>query len=213
MVDAFSTLRSELNTCRRCADAGYFAAPPPIVSGPAGARLVIIGQAPGRVEMEETHLPFSGPAGRRLFRWLAEAGWDETEFRSSQYMTAVTKCYPGPNRAGRGDRVPGKQEQALCQPWLERELALVQPQIVVPIGGLAIKRFLGAKVKLAEVVGRVFSRPADELALTAWARCHLPATARLVPLPHPSGASLWLNRPEHQKLVGQALAHLKAINA
>ncbi len=95
-----------LAACRRCADAGYFIGSPPISTLNAGATFMTIGQAPGRHEAEVTHLPFSGPAGKRLFRWLAQAGFDEAAFRATQAMAAVTRCYPGPHPAGRGDRVP-----------------------------------------------------------------------------------------------------------
>ena len=165
---------------------------------------MLVGQAPGRIESTETQQPFSGPAGRRLFRWLAEGGWDERTFRETSYMTAVTKCYPGPNQGSRGDRVPSRGEQDLCRTWLEQELALVQPEIIVPVGGLAVSLFLGRR-SLDEVVGREFGRSDDDPGLTPWARKHVPVAARIVPMPHPSGASLWLNRPENQKLVREAL--------
>lgn len=134
--------QTTLATCRRCADAGYFIVSPPISTVNAGAIFMTVGQAPGRHEAEVTHRPFSGPAGRRLFRWLAQAGFDEAEFRAAQAMVAITRCYPGPHPAGRGDRVPTRTEQALCAPWLEAELALIQPQVLIPIGALAIGRFL-----------------------------------------------------------------------
>jgi len=203
-------LRRQLADCRRCQNAGYQVAAPPIVSGSAAARLMVIGQAPGRVENERTGLPFSGPAGKRLFRWLAEAGWDETEFRTINYMTAVTKCFPGANANGRGDRLPSKAEQALCRPWLETELALVRPAVIVPVGGLAISLLLGSTLRLDQVIGRVVARPQDDDQLTSWAQTHLSPQARLVPLPHPSGASQWYNRPENQALVREAIDHLRA---
>ena len=169
---------------------------------------MIIGQAPGKTEQAVTRRPFSGPAGKRLFRWLADVGWSEQEFRTVNAMSAITRCYPGPHPAGRGDRVPGRIEQALCSPWLEQELALVQPLVVVPVGGLAIGRLLGP-APLNAVVGRAFARPLDDDALTAWARQHLPAACRIVPLPHPSGASQWFNAPANQALLRQALAWLR----
>jgi uracil-DNA glycosylase len=72
------------------------------------------------------------------------------------------------------------------------ELALVQPEIVIPVGGLAVRRFLG-QVKLAEAVGTAVQDGEGR-----W----------IVPLPHPSGASLWLNKPENQALVRRAIGHL-----
>jgi uracil-DNA glycosylase len=211
MFHTLPALHAELFGCRRCADAGHFVAAPPICAGSPTGRLMIVGQAPGRVEQERTHRPFSGPAGKRLFRWLAEAGWAEEEFRAANYMTAITKCYPGSHPAGRGDRVPGKDEQALCRPWLEQELALVQPQVVIPVGGLAIQRFLGNGSRLNEIIGRAFIRPLDDHRLTPWAQQHLPPRSQLIPLPHPSGASQWFNDPGNQALLRQALGHLQTI--
>lgn len=209
MFDSLAELHNHLSACRRCAESGYPVLGPPICAGQAGAALMIVGQAPGRVEVGQTKRPFSGPAGRRLFRWLAEAGWDEAEFRTVNYMTAITKCYPGPHPDGRGDRVPGRIEQELCRPWLQQELALVQPQVIVPVGSLAIARFLGNGVRLETVVGRVFRRPADEAQLSPWARAYTPARVRIVPLPHPSGASQWFNVAANQALLRQALEHLR----
>jgi uracil-DNA glycosylase len=208
MFDTLDALHTELHACRRCAAAGHSIVSPPICAGSPTARLMIIGQAPGRVEQERTHRPFSGPAGKRLFRWLAEAGWAEADFRAANYMTAITKCYPGPHPAGRGDRVPGKDEQALCRPWLEQELALVQPQVVIPVGGLAIQRFLGNGAKLHEIIGRAFTRPADDDRLAPWAQQHLPPYSQVIPLPHPSGASQWFNDAGNQVLLRQALQHI-----
>jgi uracil-DNA glycosylase len=110
-------------------------------------------------------------------------------------MTAVTKCYPGKGSGGKGDRVPTRAEQKLCAAYLERELALVCPKLIIPVGGLAVRRFLG-KVKLADVVGDVVRDEEGH-----W----------IVPLPHPSGASLWLNRPENRERVDQALAHVQRL--
>jgi uracil-DNA glycosylase len=155
---------------------------------------MIVGQAPGVTEVEAQR-PFNASSGRRLFRWLSEAGWSEDHFRATQYMTAITKCYPGKSPGGRGDRAPSRAEQKLCGAFLERELALVQPEIIIPVGGLAIRRFLG-RVKLAEIVGT-----AEQDEARRW----------IVPLPHPSGASLWLNKPEHQELVRQAIEQMRKL--
>ena len=87
-----------------------------------------VGQAPGRHEAEVSHLPFSGPAGKRLFRWLAQAGFDEAEFRATQAMVAITRCYPGPHPAGRGDRVPpAPNRRSARRGWRTRDSALIRP--------------------------------------------------------------------------------------
>jgi len=178
-----------LAVCRRCADAGYFIGSTPISTVNAGATFMTIGQAPGRHEAEVSHAPFSGPAGRRLFRWLAQAGFDEAEFRATQAMVAITRCYPGPHPAGRGDRVPTRAEQALCAPWLEAELALIQPRVLIPIGGLAIGRFLGTDRAMTDLIGERFERDGRII----------------VPLPHPSGASQWFNMAENKERLARAL--------
>jgi len=188
-----AALHREIGACRKCAEAGYAVESVPhlVISGPVDARLMVIGQAPPS-ERSSHGRPFSGPAGQRLFKWLTEAGWDEEDFRARCYITAVTKCYPG--KAAKGDRRPTAVEQKLCRPFLDRELQLVMPQVIVLVGGLAIETFLGDN-KLEDIVGRVVVR----------------GDVRYVPLPHPSGASLWLNAPQNQTRVRQALKALEQL--
>jgi uracil-DNA glycosylase len=153
---------------------------------------MLVGQAPGVTEVEAKR-PFNASSGRRLFQWLSEAGFEEVEFRTSFYMTAVTKCYPGKHPKGKGDRKPSRAEQKLCRPFLERELALVQPRVLLAVGGLAIETLLGQKLRLDQAVGRVFQVDGR------W----------VLPLPHPSGASLWPNKPENQARIQQAMDLLR----
>jgi uracil-DNA glycosylase len=186
-----------MRACRRCLDAGHPIVPGAVFSGPATASVMVVGQAPGVTETEVGR-PFNGPSGRRLFRWLAQAGWEEAAFRATQYMSAVTKCYTGKGTGGKGDRAPSRAEQKLCAPFLERELALVRPRLVLPVGGLAVRRFLGSRARrLRDVVGEAFEAEGGR-----W----------IVPLPHPSGASLWLNRPENRARVDRALEHVRRLS-
>ena len=187
---AWTQLQTAMHQCRRCAEAGFWLGSTAIFSGPWQARLMIIGQAPGRVEAETTGQPFSGPAGHRLMRWLGEAGWPEAVCRERCYITAVTKCYPGKVPSGRGDRKPSRQEQQLCAPFLEREIALVNPQVIVPVGKVAIDRFYPAKTKLDDIIGS-----STEI-----------AGRIIVPLPHPSGASAWTNSRHNQAKIRAAIA-------
>ncbi len=190
--DLLTELHAEIRRCRRCLEAGFPIVPRPIFSGPAPARIMVVGQAPGKNEVR-TGRPFDGPAGRRLFSWLGWAGFDEGEFRATEYITAITKCYPG-KKGSRGDRVPTAAERKLCAPFLARELELVDPEIIVPVGRIAISRFLG-KIGLDDAVGEVHERD-----------------GRLIlPLPHPSGANLWLNRPESKELLKAALELLSEL--
>jgi uracil-DNA glycosylase len=153
---------------------------------------MLVGQAPGVTEAQAKR-PFNASSGRRLFEWLAEAGFEEVTFRSQYYMTAVTKCYPGKHPKGKGDRKPSRAEQKLCRPFLDRELALVRPRVLLAIGGLAIVTLLDQRLRLDQAVGRVFE---------------IDGTL-ILPLPHSSGASLWTNRPENQTRLQKALALLR----
>jgi uracil-DNA glycosylase len=157
------------------------------------ARVMLVGQAPGVRELER-RAPFMGRSGSILMSWMARAGFaSEAEFRRAVYLTAVTKCYPGKAAGGNGDRRPSPAEIALCRPFLERQLALVRPWLIIPVGRLAIERFLGRR-PLEQLVGRAFDSDAGRV---------------LIPLPHPSGASRWMNDPAHRALLERALRVLK----
>jgi uracil-DNA glycosylase len=153
---------------------------------------MLVGQAPGVTEAEAKR-PFNASSGTRLFQWLAEADLAEADFRTCYYMTAVTKCYPGKHPKGKGDRRPSRDEQRHCRPFLVREMALVRPRVLLAVGGLAIETLLDRKLRLDQAVGRAFEVDGR------W----------VLPLPHPSGASLWPNAPENQARIRQALTLLK----
>jgi uracil-DNA glycosylase len=181
---AVQRLHSRIRACTKCVAAGHLPSAFPIVAGKASDRVMIVGQAPGAVELT-TGLPFSGRAGAELRRWLARAGIDEAHL---PYRTSITKCFPGKARSGAGDRRPSPPEVALCAPWLEKEIELVRPRVILLVGTLAIERLWG-RVPLGEAVGT--SRIDGERVL--------------IPLPHPSGASRWLNRPENRLRLERAL--------
>lgn len=188
-------LHADLRQCRRCAEAGFRIESQPVFSGPAPARLMLIGQAPGRTERERRR-PFAGDAGRRLFRWLATAGWEEAAFRTTCYMTSVTKCFPGGSANGSGDRVPTAAERALCRTWLDEELRLVQPEVIVPVGRLAMGLFYPSAARLEDLIGTLSADGNGR---------------RIVPLPHPSGASRWFNNADNQGRLECALGLLRAL--
>lgn len=180
--------RAELAGCRRCE---LHADIQPILSLAVSPRVMIVGQAPGKVEAEGG-MPFAGRAGRTLFRWLAAAGIDEASARKRIYIAAVTRCYPGASPSGRGDRVPSPDEQHACAGWLENELAIIRPKVIIPIGRLAMARFLPAS-PLEETIGKHFTS----------SRAGRPM---VIPLPHPSGASSWIHQGNHPRLLDQAIA-------
>jgi uracil-DNA glycosylase len=178
------SLQRDNRTCRACAEAGYPLESLPVVEGRPGQRAYLLGQAPGVLEGAERR-PWRGRAGQTLRRWLE---LDEDAFYETFYCAAVTRCYPGRAMSGRGDRVPAPREQELCSFWRDWELRLLQPDLIVAVGGLAVRRLLGPRSLLA-CVGERF-----ELGGRA-----------VVPLPHPSGASGWLNAAENRSRLEQAI--------
>jgi len=161
-------------------------------SGPLGSgRVMLIGQAPGQLEaVAREH--FVGRAGRVLFRWLRRIGVTEADFRRHVYVTAVTKCFPGKAASpGGGDRRPSPAEARLCRPFLDRQLAIINPKLILLVGKMAIDMYV-SKRSLNELVGSVVEADGREL----------------LPLPHPSGMSRWLNAPVNQEKVNHALAEL-----
>lgn len=215
-------LHAEMSGCTRCFDAGYQVVPGAVFSGQIGAQVMLIGQAPGVTEVEAKR-PFNASSGKRLFQWLAQSDWDETDFRTHQYMGAVTKCYPGKHPNGKGDRVPSKAEQALCRPFLEQEIRLIQPKLMLLVGKLSIGMLFPSKTKLTDIIGTAIYFPPETLAadalqfdLSAGQQVgHFdpdrPAGRYVVPLPHPSGASLWPNKPENKRLIEQAMLLIQDI--
>jgi uracil-DNA glycosylase len=183
------SLQRDNRVCRACVEEGYPLESLPIVQPYTGQRAYMFGQAPGQVEGIE-RLPWRGRAGRTLRRWL---NLGEEEFYATFYCASVTRCYPGKARSGRGDRTPTQREQELCAFWRHWERRLMHPRLIVPVGGLAARRLLGLK-SVTECVGRRYD--ADG--------------AVAIPLPHPSGASGWLNAPANRARVAEAAALIQA---
>ncbi len=223
--DQLRRVQERMRACRLCLAAGHSITPGAVFTGQASARVMVIGQAPGVTEVEAGR-PFNASSGRRLFQWLGDAGWEEDDFRSRHYMTAVTKCFPGKSDSGRGDRVPTREEQALCRPYLLEEVGLVGPKLIIPVGGLAIRLFYSTSARLKQIVGRAnyisaagLVEQSDPFSLKGSIRLEAydPALSQdgrwIVPLPHPSGASAWPNLPGNQALIAQAVGILGQVRA
>jgi uracil-DNA glycosylase len=183
-----ASLKRDQRGCRLCVEAGYPLESLPVIAPGAGQRAYLFGQAPGIVEGEERR-PWRGRAGKTLRRWLE---LDEDEFYATFYCASVTRCYPGRALSGRGDRTPTPVEQRLCERWREAELRLLRPKLIVTVGGLAARRLLGV-TSVTESVGRRY----DLDGVVA------------IPLPHPSGASSWLNVPANRERVAAAVGVIK----
>ena len=164
---------------------------PAISGGAVVSKVLLVGQAPGDKE-PKLGRPFAWTAGRTLFRWFTDScGLDEAAVRSLIYMSAVCRCFPGKKPRG-GDRVPTRQEIANCSSWLEAEFQILRPDLVLPVGRLAIEQFVACP-SLTSVVGRQmrisFANHATDV----------------IPLPHPSGASPWPRVEPGKSLLQDAL--------
>jgi len=197
LYSSMADLHASLDGCRLCPEAGHTIEGLPVFSHVQSAQVMLIGQAPGVTEAE-VRRPFNGDAGKRLFKWLSRAGWEEDAFRASCYITAVTKCFPGKQAKGTGDRVPSAAERRLCRPWLDAELRLIRPRLIIPVGSLAIKLFYPAGSKLDEVIGQSI---VDDEGRT------------ILPLPHPSGASRWHQEPANVGRIEMAIYQLRMVKA
>ena len=185
---SLASLQRDISRCRACAEADYPIESLPVRAPYHGQRAYLYGQAPGIVEGAE-RLPWRGRAGQTLRRWLRLDGDD---LYDTFYCASVTRCYPGRPPSGRGDRTPTPREQALCQFWRDWELELLRPELIVTVGGLALRRLLGIP-SLTEAIGKSYVYEG----------------AIAIPLPHPSGASGWLNDPANRARLGKALTHVR----
>jgi uracil-DNA glycosylase len=185
---SLTSLQRDNRVCRACVEAGHPLESLPVVLPYTGQRAYMFGQAPGIQEGQE-RLPWRGRAGKTLRRWLE---LDEDEFYGTFYCASVTRCYPGRAASGRGDRTPTPREQELCAFWRDWEFELMRPELIVTVGGLAARRLLGVQ-SVTECVG---------------VRYELEHTVA-IPLPHPSGASGWLNVPANRARVAEAVGVIR----
>jgi uracil-DNA glycosylase family 4 len=186
-AEALQVLHQRILNCRLCEEHGYIPVARPLVHGRASDRMMVIGQAPGHHSVAKGR-SFSGPGGSILQKWLEQAGFPRGYLHEHTYLSSLTRCDPGRNPRGDGDRRPSPQEVALCRPFLEAELELLQPKVVLLVGAMAIEAYFG-KAKLEDVIGTFQERDG----------------MMFLPLPHPSGVSRWLNDAEHLKLLQRAL--------
>jgi uracil-DNA glycosylase len=184
--------------CRRCPRMKST----PVSGGAIVSDVMVVGQAPGSRE-PVLQRPFAHTAGKTLFRWFEEfCGMNETIVRSKIYFAAVCRCFPGKNSSGT-DRVPAPGEIRNCSSWMDDEIQILQPRLILPVGRLAIMQFIDCE-KLEDVIGRKFrvARAGHRF--------------EVIPLPHPSGASPWHKIPPGRRLTVRALkliAHHPAIQS
>ena len=183
--------QKELLKCNRCKDM----IGSPIVGNPVKSKIILIGQAPG-IKEGDLKKPFAWTAGKNMFKWFLSIGLNEQKFRENVYMAAVCRCYPGKNISGSGDRVPSEIEIKKCSSWLNQEIDFLKPNLIIPVGKLAISQFLSFE-KLNDVVGKKIKFRRNNSSID------------IVALPHPSGLSTWYKKDPGKKLLINALNIIK----
>ena len=178
---------ARLRRCRRCPRMKST----PVSGGAVVSDVMIIGQAPGPRE-PTLKRPFAHTAGQTLFRWFEQfCGMNEAAVRTKIYFAAVCRCFPG-KAPGGTDRVPAPDEVRNCSSWMNEEIKILKPRLIIPVGRLAILQFIECE-KLDKVIGREFrARRAEQI-------------FDLIPLPHPSGASPWHKIPPGKQLLEKAM--------
>ncbi len=174
-ASGWDALAAEVRGCTACAELA--ATRTQVVPGvrPAGARLLLVGEAPGAQE-DAAGLPFVGRAGQLLDELLAEAGLD----RATVAVANVLKCRPP------GNRRPTRTEVAACRPWLLRQLAIADPALILTLGGTAAEWALGPSTRLGAARGRVHAFESWPLVVTY----HPSAALRFGPRGAPRAALL-----------------------
>lgn len=189
----WSAFETAFRSCTKCAAAGFIPAARPLTLISPKANVYLVGQAPSRTD-HETYGFYVGPAGEKLKGWLVSAGFAPDALGTTIYATAMTRCFPGRKLGMSTDRAPSRAEQTLCSTWMDREIALLDIRLIIPFGAMSINRFLGAG-PLTERIGNVFDYQ------------DIP----VVPLPHSSGASTWLNSQENKSRLAAALDAISSI--
>ena len=189
-IELIKVHQQAMSACRLCPEM----IPPVILGQPVRSEILLIGQAPGDKE-GGLGRPFAWTAGKTMFKWFESIGIAEQDFRRQVYMSAVCRCFPGKNPKG-GDRVPDKKEIETCSQWLNKEIELLQPKLIIPVGKLAISQYLTVN-KLVDVIGKKFEV------------CMNGADTEMIPLPHPSGASTWHRMSPGKELLAHALELLE----
>ncbi len=188
----FEKVKEKIKKCRKCVTIREHK---PVLEGEAFSKIMIVGQAPG-VEEHKTQRPFIGPAGKTLWKWFNKIGYSEEFIRKNAYITSVVKCYPGKTKTG--DRRPFTYEIKNCLENLKKEFGYVRPELLIPVGSLAISVFLG-NTQLKEIIGKSFE-------IKIWGR-----KVKTVPLPHPSGLNRWLYFNENIQKLEKALEIISKI--
>jgi uracil-DNA glycosylase family 4 len=212
-MDPYTKFDCDLRSCTKCEGilrknyvnpcaSADIVEPRPIVSGIRPKPILLIGQAPGLKEYE-TRKPFQGDAGKKIRKIFREVGVD---FEPSIYSSAVVKCYPGRKPRSRGDGSedirPGAEMINNCRPFLERQILLVNPKVIVTLGKFPLEAYLRLSGQSQALLGLKLENYVG--------KCQHWQGRVVVFFPHTSGGSFWLNPPSHKQLFEEAKQLLQA---
>lgn len=197
-MKTLSSIHQQLRDCRLCPNM----CGTPVHGLDNLTDILLIGQAPGPHEADKGK-PFAYTAGKTLFQWLhSVSDLEEDRLRARIYFAAVARCFPGKHKNGGGDREPDAVEIKNCRVYLEAEVSVLKPRVIIAVGKLAISEVLGPGIfkkssKLDSVIGKSF-----------FVHYH-GHPVHVIPLPHPSGISTWHKIGKGKELTLQALLLLR----
>lgn len=194
---SLETLHQEIAVCHACREHGLDVQPSAITFRGSGNKVMIVGIEPGNNELE-SGAAFTGQAGKRLLSWLEEAGLGNSreEIFSNAYFTSLLKCK-------RADGVNLTRCYKQCRPFLHQQIRLIKPEILITLGSEPMKHLFGSRGSLDECVGNSYTE--SEMRGYADLTPLLEPESIIIPLPHPSPLSHWLNKTENRVELGKAL--------
>ncbi len=169
----YLSLKQAASACRGC-ELCQFATQTVFGAGPDTAQIMIVGEQPGDIE-DQRGVPFVGPAGQLLEAAFEEAGLS----RSSVYLTNAVKHFHFQERGKqRLHKTPSSRHINACRPWLEAEVALIQPKMLVCLGATALHAVIGSMFRISDIRGQIVASPLCEQTMVTW---HPAAILRALP--------------------------------
>ena len=192
-------LSSEISECKLCDRQGLDVFHSRLMIRGYGTWGIVIGIEPGNTEIKRGEA-FTGAGGKRLFKWLSDAGIGKTKAEIYQkiYFTSLLKCKTS-------DRAPMDACIRNCFPYLERQIGILKPQVAITLGAEPLQRLFGITVDLSGLIGEKY----NERELTDTLFPIFPPNTTILPLPHPSPLSRWTNIPINKERLAKALCILR----
>ena len=192
------TLHNEIGNCTVCGEFTELLKSSNLERGPS-ASIMIVGIAPGNNEVKR-NLAFSGQAGKTLFDWLNKAGIgnNETEIRKHVYLTSIIKC----SLINFNFLRPMMRN---CIHFLDSQIQLVNPKLFVTLGSVVFNKLLNNNLAVEEIVGNSYTY--DDFFLPDMFSTDIPLkdVNLIIPFPHPSGRSTWIQKDENNKKLEKAI--------